>query len=127
MPVYEYVCMVCGHPVEVMHSFTAEGPTVCTECGGTMRKALSTPAIVFKGSGWAKKDHRDKVHASSKSSAATAAAAAGTATSSATDGAATTTSDPGPSSGATPEGPVTATPAAAPATPAPVKASTGPG
>ncbi len=26
MPVYEYVCTVCGHPVEVMHSFTASGP-----------------------------------------------------------------------------------------------------
>ena|GEM_PF-558229 len=135
MPVYEYVCTVCGHPIEVMHSFTAAGPTVCTQCGGAMRKALSTPAIVFKGSGWAKKDHRDKVHASSKASAATAAAAAGTGTPSGTDGASTTTGDPGPSSGAMPESPVTATPAAAPATPAaapatpaPAKASTtGPG
>ncbi|MCY7419599.1 MAG: FmdB family transcriptional regulator [Chloroflexi bacterium] len=132
MPVYEYVCTVCAHPIEVMHSFTAEGPTVCTQCGGAMRKALSTPAIVFKGSGWAKKDHRDKVHASSKSSAATAAADAGTGTPPSTDGASTstsaTTSDSGGSSGATPESPVTATPAAAPATPAPAKASTtGPG
>ena len=38
-----------------------------------MRKALSTPAIVFKGSGWAKKDQRDKVHASSKATATPAA------------------------------------------------------
>ena len=66
MPVYEYVCTVCGHPVEIMHSFTADGPKSCERCGSPMRKMVSTPAIVFKGSGWAKKDHRDKVHASSK-------------------------------------------------------------
>ena len=41
-----------------------------------MRKALSTPAIVFKGSGWAKKDHRDKVHAASTAAAKTTAAEA---------------------------------------------------
>ena len=30
-----------------------------------MRKALSTPAIVFKGSGWAKKDARSAARSSS--------------------------------------------------------------
>ncbi len=73
MPVYEYICTVCGHPVEVIHSFTAQGPTSCERCGSAMRKALSTPAIVFKGSGWAKKDHRDKVHASASAAAKPAA------------------------------------------------------
>ena len=95
MPVYEYVCTACGHPVEVMHSFTAQGPQACERCGAPMRKTLSTPAIVFKGSGWAKKDHRDKVHASSKATprtAAPASAASGTATASA---AAAPTSDGG--------------------------------
>ncbi len=118
MPVYEYVCTVCGHPIEVMHSYTAEGPKVCTQCGGVMRKALSTPAIVFKGSGWAKKDHRDKVHASSKAAAAPAAKTGDdAATPAATSGEASSSSDGAASS------PTPATPAAAPA-PTPAASAT---
>jgi putative FmdB family regulatory protein len=56
MPTYDYRCTECGHEIEVRHGIDAPGPAVCTVCGGTMRKALSTPAIHFKGSGWAKKD-----------------------------------------------------------------------
>jgi len=58
MPIYDYVCTACGTRVEVIHGVHAAGPAVCTACGGPMRKALSSPAIVFKGSGWAKKDAR---------------------------------------------------------------------
>jgi len=39
-----------------MHGIHESGPQVCDHCGGAMRKALSPPAIHFKGSGWAKKD-----------------------------------------------------------------------
>ena len=56
MPTYEYRCLACGRQVEVMHGIEAPGPAECAVCGGVMRKALSTPAIHFKGSGWAKKD-----------------------------------------------------------------------
>jgi putative FmdB family regulatory protein len=58
MPTYDYVCSDCAHLVEVIHPIYGSGPTACALCGGKMRKALSTPAIVFKGSGWAKKDAR---------------------------------------------------------------------
>lgn len=58
MPIYDYVCMNCGQRVEVIHSVHAAGPEACAACAGPMRKALSAPAIVFKGSGWAKKDAR---------------------------------------------------------------------
>ena len=37
-----------------------------------MRKLMSTPAIVFKGSGWAKKDFRDSKSATKSSSTAAA-------------------------------------------------------
>jgi len=70
MPVYEYVCVACGSAVEVIHGINVAGPTVCIVCGGRMRKALSAPAIVFRGSGWAKKDAR--VAAASRSSRADA-------------------------------------------------------
>ncbi len=56
MPIYDYRCSSCGNQVEVIHSIDGSGPTECDVCGSTMRKALSAPAIHFKGSGWAKKD-----------------------------------------------------------------------
>src|SRR4051812_34806070 len=58
MPLYDYQCESCGHVVEVMHGVNDSGPQRCERCGGPMRKLLSTPSIVFKGSGWAKKDAR---------------------------------------------------------------------
>ena len=56
MPLYDYRCTECGREVEVMHGIHESGPATCEDCGGAMRKALSPPAIHFKGSGWAKKD-----------------------------------------------------------------------
>ena len=66
MPRYDYVCVKCGHIVEVMHGVNDSGPARCERCGGEMRKLLSTPAIVFKGSGWAKKDRSSKPGGKSK-------------------------------------------------------------
>lgn len=60
MPRYDYVCQSCGRIVEVLHGVHASGPAKCEHCGGPMRKMLSTPSIVFKGSGWAKKDRSSK-------------------------------------------------------------------
>jgi len=59
MPIYDYVCEACGHRLEVMHGVDAPGPASCPACGARpMRKAFALPAVVFKGSGWAKKDRR---------------------------------------------------------------------
>src|SRR5687768_13759814 len=66
MPLYDYECRNCGHRVEVLHGINDPGPTACERCGGTMRKLFSTPAIVFKGSGFAKKDFRDSRSAAAK-------------------------------------------------------------
>jgi len=56
MPTYDYRCTDCGREIEVVHGIHGSGPETCQSCGSAMRKALSTPAIHFKGSGWAKKD-----------------------------------------------------------------------
>jgi putative FmdB family regulatory protein len=58
VPVYDYVCGACGRVTEVIHGINAEGPRFCPACGaeGTLHKGFSTPAVHFKGSGWAKKD-----------------------------------------------------------------------
>jgi putative FmdB family regulatory protein len=57
MPIYEYECPN-GHRIEVMHGIDASGPATCATCGAPLHKLLARPAIVFKGSGWAKKDAR---------------------------------------------------------------------
>jgi putative FmdB family regulatory protein len=56
VPIYEYVCVDCGRRFEAIHAIHAPAPVACEVCGGALRKAISSPAIVFKGTGWAKKD-----------------------------------------------------------------------
>ena len=58
MPIYDYLCSACGHRTEVIHGIHEDAPRFCPSCGaeGTLRKGFSMPAILFKGSGWAKKD-----------------------------------------------------------------------
>jgi putative FmdB family regulatory protein len=58
MPIYDYVCGACGTTTEVVHGIHDDGPRYCPACGakGRMKKAFAPPTIVFKGSGWAKKD-----------------------------------------------------------------------
>jgi putative FmdB family regulatory protein len=66
MPTYDYVCHHCGHRFEVIHGVHAEGPSHCPVCHkGGVRKAISAPSIVFKGSGWAKKDRSSTSKSSS--------------------------------------------------------------
>jgi putative FmdB family regulatory protein len=71
MPIYEYVCSSCGHRTDILHGVNEAGPHFCPECGteGSMRKAFAPPTILFKGTGWAKKERRSS-SASGSSSAA---------------------------------------------------------
>jgi putative FmdB family regulatory protein len=56
MPIYDYVCHN-GHRFEVIHGIDAAGPSECPVCGSRqVRKGVVAPTILFKGSGWAKKD-----------------------------------------------------------------------
>ena len=84
MPLYDYRCTSCGHEVEVTHSVHGTGPETCERCGGPMRKALSTPAIHFKGSGWAKKDARSASASGRGPAGEAGATAAGSGTDTAT-------------------------------------------
>jgi len=58
MPIYEYRCTSCDHLAEVIHGINDPGPRFCESCGAedTMRKGFGTPAVLYKGSGWARKD-----------------------------------------------------------------------
>ena len=51
MPIYEYVCTKCGRKTEVIQRM-GDKPPHCPNCGGKVKKAISAPAIQFKGSGW---------------------------------------------------------------------------
>ena len=62
MPLYDYVCAACGRRFEVIHGVHGDPPTSCPLCGeGPVRKAISAPAVHYKGSGWAKKERRAAV------------------------------------------------------------------
>jgi putative FmdB family regulatory protein len=52
MPLYEYVCQKCGVTTERIQSHASRPLRLCPECGGKVRKAISVPAIQFKGSGF---------------------------------------------------------------------------
>ena len=52
MPLYEYQCTSCGRRFERIQRFSDPLETVCSECGGLVRKLISSPAIQFKGSGF---------------------------------------------------------------------------
>jgi putative FmdB family regulatory protein len=60
MPIYEYVCSACAQRTEILHGIHDPAPGFCPECGaeGTLRKGIVASAVVFKGTGWAKKDRR---------------------------------------------------------------------
>ncbi|MDP9482295.1 MAG: zinc ribbon domain-containing protein [Chloroflexota bacterium] len=67
MPIYDYECANCKRRFEVVHGVHVAGPTECPLCGGgPVRKAISAPAVHFKGSGWAKKERRAASPSSSK-------------------------------------------------------------
>ncbi len=58
MPTYEYLCSSCGQRIEIIHPIHGGPPEACPNCGavGTLRKSFAPPTIVFKGTGWAKKE-----------------------------------------------------------------------
>jgi putative FmdB family regulatory protein len=60
MPTYEYACTECGDRTEVVQSISDAPPTICTVCGGQLRRVFSPVGIVFKGSGFYRTDSRGK-------------------------------------------------------------------
>ena len=50
MPLYELVCD-CGHTKEEILKMDEQEP-VCDKCGLRMKRAMSAPAFILKGSGW---------------------------------------------------------------------------
>jgi putative FmdB family regulatory protein len=65
MPLYSYQCDNCGFRFEKQQKFTDLPITRCPDCKkNRVRKLLTPPGIVFKGSGWYATDHRSPSGAS---------------------------------------------------------------
>jgi putative FmdB family regulatory protein len=58
VPTYQYACTECGERLEVVQRFSDDPLTVCSTCGGKLRKVFSPVGIVFKGSGFYRTDSR---------------------------------------------------------------------
>jgi putative FmdB family regulatory protein len=63
MPIYEYQCATCGVIFEKRQSFSDSPVSEYNDCpnkhqGCNIRRLVSTPAIVFKGSGFYVTDNR---------------------------------------------------------------------
>lgn len=52
MPVYEYECGGCSKAFEVQQRIADKPLTICSECGGTLRKLISMTSFQLKGGGW---------------------------------------------------------------------------
>ena len=71
MPIYEYECTACGERFEIKQKFSDPPVSTCKEfsCpkGEPVKKIISAPAIMFKGSGWYVTDYSDKLKEPKKS------------------------------------------------------------
>ena len=78
MPIYEYQCTSCAHRFEVKQGIKDDPIKECVRCGKEVTKLISSPAIMFKGSGWYITDYSDKMKPGSGSDTSEKPAAAGT-------------------------------------------------
>lgn len=61
MPIYEYLCQDCAYKFELKQSMKDEAVATCERCGKSVRRIISAPAIMFKGTGWYVTDYSDKM------------------------------------------------------------------
>jgi putative FmdB family regulatory protein len=70
VPIYEYQCTSCTHRFELKQSVKDDPIKDCPRCGKDVTKLISSPAIMFKGSGWYITDYSDKLKPGTGSEAA---------------------------------------------------------
>jgi len=52
MPIYEYLCLKCERQLEAVQKFSDAPLSTCPECGGQLKKLISSTSFVLKGTGW---------------------------------------------------------------------------
>jgi putative FmdB family regulatory protein len=74
VPTYEYQCTSCGREFEVRQRISEPALTRCEQCGGAVKRLLSSAPFILKGGGWYVTDYpsesRKKALESEKSSSA---------------------------------------------------------
>lgn len=59
MPTYEYKCESCDYMFEEFQSMHDEPIKLCPQCGGPVRKLISSSyGVIFKGSGFYETDYK---------------------------------------------------------------------
>lgn len=59
MPIYEYQCDACGHYLEALQQLADAPLKKCPDCGkAKLRRLLSAPMFLLKGSGWYETDFK---------------------------------------------------------------------
>ncbi len=67
MPIYEYLCVSCGHQFEEVQKFNEPPISECPDCGKNMAsRQVSMSAFHLKGGGWYKDGYSDKSKESEK-------------------------------------------------------------
>ncbi|MBH0198058.1 MAG: FmdB family transcriptional regulator [Nitrospira sp.] len=61
MPTYEYQCDSCSNKFEAKQSMKDDPLSACPKCGQAVRRLISSPGIMFKGSGWYVTDYSSKL------------------------------------------------------------------
>ena len=67
MPIYEYQCENCADRFEIKQGMKDDPLTTCPRCGKRVQRLISSPAIMFKGSGWYVTDYSEKMKPSAGS------------------------------------------------------------
>jgi len=61
VPIYEYLCHDCSYKFELKQSIKDDPIATCSQCGKSVSRIISSPAIMFKGTGWYVTDYSDKM------------------------------------------------------------------
>ncbi len=102
MPIYEYVCESCEARIEVKQKLSDPPLTTCERCGKGLTKVISSPAIMFKGSGWYITDYSDKMKAPKEGEGASAQTGEKKPDTKATAGTSETSTSPTPATSGSP-------------------------
>jgi putative FmdB family regulatory protein len=57
LPIYEYQCERCNEIFEIFHKIDEDCRVACPRCLGSVRKLISAPNFVLKGSGFYVNDY----------------------------------------------------------------------
>jgi putative FmdB family regulatory protein len=59
VPTYVYACRECDDRTEVIQKMSDAALTTCEKCGGSLRRVLFPPAVVYKGTGFYVTDYKN--------------------------------------------------------------------